>query len=91
MSKKGKSKIIGLIFIVALGAGGFFIYQKYIAGAIHLKDKNYTYVYVETNDTFEDVINDINADNIIDDLKAFEFLLQPKTAEIIKIPIIFFI
>ncbi len=76
MSKKGRGKIISLILILALGAGGYFIYQKYIAGAIHLKDKNYTYVYIESNDTFEDVINDINSDNIIDDLQAFEFLAK---------------
>ncbi|MBL7911486.1 MAG: endolytic transglycosylase MltG [Bacteroidia bacterium] len=76
MSKKGRGKIISLILILALAAGGYFIYQKYIAGAIHLKDKNYTYVYIESNDTFEDVINDINSDNIIDDLEAFEFLAK---------------
>lgn len=76
MSKKGKGKIISLILILALGAGGYFIYQKYIAGAIHLKNKNYTYVYIESNDTFEDVINDINSENIIDDLEAFEFLAK---------------
>lgn len=76
MSKKGRGKIISLILILALAAGGYFIYQKYIAGAIHLKDKNYTYVYIESNDTFEDVINDINSENIIDDLEAFEFLAK---------------
>jgi len=76
MSKKGKSKIIGLIVMLILGAAGYYIYQKYIAGAIHLKDKNYTYVYIETNDTFEDVINDINSENIIENLEAFEFLAK---------------
>ncbi|MEO6302505.1 MAG: endolytic transglycosylase MltG [Bacteroidia bacterium] len=76
MSKKGRSKIISLIVVLAIGAGAYFIYQKYLGGAIHLKDKNYTYIYIETNDTFEDVINDINSENIIDDLKAFEFLAK---------------
>ncbi|MBA2612011.1 MAG: endolytic transglycosylase MltG [Bacteroidetes bacterium] len=76
MSKKGRGKIISLILILVLAAGAYFVYQKYIAGAIHLKDKNYTYIYIETNDSFEDVINDINSENIIDDLKAFEFLAK---------------
>lgn len=76
MSKKGRGKIISLIIILALGAGAYFVYQKYIAGAIQLKDKNYTYVYIETNDSFEDVISDINSENIIDDLEAFEFLAK---------------
>lgn len=76
MSKKSRGKIISLIVVLALAAGAYFIYQKYIAGAIHLKDKNYTYVYIETNDSFEDVISDINSENIIDDLEAFEFLAK---------------
>ncbi len=76
MSKKSRGKIISLIVLLALAAGAYFIYQKYIAGAIHLKDKNYTYVYIETNDSFEDVISDINSENIIDDLEAFEFLAK---------------
>ncbi len=76
MSKKSRGKIISLIIVLALAAVAYFIYQKYIAGAIHLKDKNYTYVYIETNDSFEDVISDINSENIIDDLEAFEFLAK---------------
>ncbi len=76
MSKKGRSKIISLILVLAFAAGGYFLYQKYLGGAINLKDKNYTYIYIETNDTFEDVISDINSENIIDDVKAFEFLAK---------------
>jgi UPF0755 protein len=76
MSKKIKSKIVSLIVILALGAAGYFVYQKFVAGAIQLKGKNYTYIYIEKNDTFEDVINDINSENIIDNLEAFEWMAK---------------
>jgi UPF0755 protein len=76
MSKKIKSKIVSLIVILGLGAAGYFLYQKFVAGAIQLKGKNYTYIYIEKNDSFEDVINDINSENIIDNLEAFEWMAK---------------
>jgi UPF0755 protein len=76
MSKKIKSKIVSLIVILALGAAGYFVYQKFVAAAIQLKGKNYTYIYIEKNDSFDDVINDINSENIIDNLEAFEWMAK---------------
>jgi UPF0755 protein len=77
MSKKKNSKwLVALVFFALLGGGGYFIYNKYFAGAIHLKNKNYTFIYIENKDTFEDVITDINAENIIEDVKAFEWLAK---------------
>lgn len=77
MTKKKNNKWLAtLLFIGLLSGAGYFMYTKYFAGAIHLKNKNYTYVFIESNDTFEDVINDINAENIIDDVKAFEWLAK---------------
>ncbi len=77
MAKKKNNKwLVTLLFIGLLGGVGYFIYTKYFAGAIHLKNKNYTYIFIESNDTLEDVINDINAENIIDDVKAFEWLAK---------------
>lgn len=77
MTKKKNSKwFVTLLLIGVLCAAGYFIYTKYFAGAIHLKNKNYTYIFIESNDTFEDVINDINAENIIDDVNAFEWLAK---------------
>ena len=76
MSKKTKGKLISVVVILILAAAGYLVYQKFIAGAIHLKDKNYTYIFIESNDTFEDVINDINSEKIIDNLEAFEWLAK---------------
>jgi UPF0755 protein len=77
MSKKKKgSFIVTLIIIGLIGFAGFYVYQKFFAGTIHLQDKNYTFIYIERNDTFEDVINDINAENIIESLESFEWLAK---------------
>lgn len=76
MSKKAKNKLLSIAVLITIAVAGYFIYQKYVSGTIHLKDKNYTYIYVESNDTFEDVINDINSENIITDVSAFEWLAK---------------
>jgi UPF0755 protein len=76
MSKKKKSGfIVSLVFIASIAFAGFYLYNKFFAG-IKLKDKNYTYIFIEQNDSFEDVINDINSENIIENRKAFEWLAK---------------
>lgn len=59
-----------------IGGGGFYIYQKFFAGKIHLKNKNYTFIFISRNDGFEEVMNDLNAENIIDDPESFEWLAK---------------
>lgn len=76
MSKKKKRGWTTLLVIVAiLLLAGFYFYQKFMSG-VHLKDKNYTYIYIERDDTFEDVLSDINSENIIENTKAFEWLAK---------------
>lgn len=77
MAKKKKSNfILSLIVLSALAGGAFYIYQKFFASKIHLKNKNYTFIFISKNDTFEDLMSDINAENIIDDPKSFEWLAK---------------
>jgi len=81
MSKKKKSGFgISLVVLALLVFGGIYVYQKFFKG-INLKDKNYTYVYIERDDTFEDVISDINSENIIENLKAFEWMAKEMDLE----------
>jgi len=63
-----------LIILVTLGIGGYYLYQKYL-GSIKL-NKNYTFIFIESGDDFEDVLDDINSENIIKDVKAFEWLAK---------------
>ncbi len=77
MAKKKKSGfVIWLVILCIAGAAGFYAYRKFFAGSIHLKNKNYTFIFIERNDAFEDVIADINAEEIIDDPESFEWLAR---------------
>lgn len=76
MAKKSKGGfLISLIVLVALAFGAYYGYQQFFA-KVNLKDKNYTYIFIEHNDTFEDVISDINAEGIIENLESFEWLAK---------------
>ncbi len=76
MSKKGKNSFLVSFVVMALLAwGAYYAYQKLFA-SVHLKDKNYTFIYIDRNDSFDDLINDINAEKIIDDQEAFEWLAK---------------
>lgn len=78
MAKKKKKSglLMSLVFLCLLAAGVFYVYQKFFAGAIHLKDKSSTFIYIERDDSFEDVISDINAENIIENPESFEWLAK---------------
>lgn len=82
MASKRKGKIISFIIVMALAITCFYIYKNYFAGSIHLKDKNYTFIYIEHDDAFEDVINDINKEGIIENLESFK--LMAKTMDLDK-------
>ena len=75
-AKKAKKTLFWFLFLLVIGLGGFYAYQKFVVGKIHLKDKNYTFIYIEQDDSFESVLSDINAENIIDDPEAFEWLAK---------------
>src|SRR4051812_33645903 len=76
MSKKRKNGFFVSVLVFAIiAAAGYYAYHKFFA-SIHLKDKNYTYIFIERNDTFEDVIHDINAENIIESPESFEWLAK---------------
>lgn len=69
-----------LVLVAVMAAAGLYIYRKLFRG-INLKDKNYTYIYIEREDTFEDVIGDINSENIIENIDAFEWLAKEMDLE----------
>ncbi|MES2678910.1 MAG: endolytic transglycosylase MltG [Bacteroidota bacterium] len=74
--RKKSGFIVSLILLCVIGGAGFYIYQKFFAGAVHLQNKNYTFIYIDHDDSFEDVIADINAENIIENTESFEWLAK---------------
>jgi UPF0755 protein len=74
--KKSRRWFVMLALLVVAAVAGFYLYKKFVIGKIHLQGKNYTYIFIEQSDGFEDVVSDINAENIIDDIDAFEWLAR---------------
>ncbi len=76
MSKKKKSGfVVTLVVLGLLAVAGFYAYKKFFS-RVNLKDKSYTYIYIEHEDSFEDVISDINSENIIQNVQSFEWLAK---------------
>jgi UPF0755 protein len=81
MSKKKKSSSLISVFLLAiLIAAGIYIYKKVFKG-VTLKDKNYTYIFIERDDRFEDVITTIKSELEIDNPKALEWLAKEMKLE----------
>jgi UPF0755 protein len=78
MSKKKKiSGFFAMVLVlVLLAVAGFYIYKQFFLASIRLKDKNSTFIYIGRDDTFDDVINDINNENIIENTASFEWLAK---------------
>lgn len=76
MSKKGNSRFfITFLLIAGLALAAVFIYKK-LFSKVKLKDKNYTYIFIEREDNFEDVLNHMNSEGIIENPQAFEWLAK---------------
>lgn len=74
--KKAGKQFFILVILAALALGGYYIYRTYFAGGIHLKNKNYTFIYIENDDSFEEVISDINKEGIIENVASFKWLAE---------------
>ena len=81
MAKKSNGGfIVSVIILLAVAFGAYYAYQQFFA-KVNLKDKNYIYIYIEHDDSFEDVISDINAEGIIENLESFEWLAKQMKLE----------
>lgn len=78
MAKSGGTfkKIIILIVLAALVFGGYWAYENIFKSNVHLNGKKFTYIYIKTNATFEDVLDELYSENIIDDHESFEWMAK---------------
>ena len=72
--------MVFLVVAAILAFAGMYVYQKLFKG-IHLKDKNYTHVYIERDDTFDDVVATVISENIIENPQAFTWLAEEMDLE----------
>lgn len=75
-AKKNVAKTIGVIALVLIGIGafiGFKAYQLFLGSSVTGNEK---YLYVHTNDTYEDVLKRIQEQKIVKDPEAFDFVAK---------------
>lgn len=75
-SKGVFKKLISLLVLGALAFAGFWAYQNIFKNNVHLNGKKFTYIYIKTNATFDDVLDELYSQNIIDDQKSFEWMAK---------------
>jgi UPF0755 protein len=74
---KGKyGKIILFVCMIALGAGGYWAYKNVFKSNVHLNGKKFTYIYIPTGAKFDDVLDELYSQNIIDDHESFEWMAK---------------
>lgn len=69
-------KVIILLVLGALAFGGYWAYENILKSNVHLNGKKFTYLYIKTNASFDDVLNELYSENIIDDHASFEWLAK---------------
>lgn len=69
-------KIFILLVLAALAFAGFWAYENIFKSNVHLNGKKFTYIYIKTNATFDDVLDELYSQNIIDDHASFEWMAK---------------
>ena len=72
MSKK---VIIGLIILLVIGVGGYFLIGKMLWSPNVKSSGNKTVVYIPTNASLEDVMDSLNAADVLKDMSSFRTCL----------------
>lgn len=78
MAKSGGivKKIIVLVVLGVLAFGGYWAYENIFKNNVHLDGKKFTYIYIKSNATLEDVLDELYSQNIIDDHESFEWMAK---------------
>ncbi len=69
-------KIIFLLILFAVVFVGYWAYENIFKSNVHLDGKKFTYIYVKTDATFDDVLDELYSENIIDDHASFEWMAK---------------
>jgi len=75
-SKGILGKTIILIVLAAIAYGGYWAYENVFKNNVHLNGKKFTYIYIKTGATFNDVLDELYSQNIIADHESFEWMAK---------------
>src|SRR6478735_2274185 len=66
-------KIILLLLVGVFAFGGYWAYKNVFKSNVHLDGNKFTYIYIKTGATMEDLLDELYSENIIEDHKSFEW------------------
>jgi UPF0755 protein len=66
-------KIIFISVFATLTFAGYWAYENVFKSNVHLNGKKFTYIYIKTGATLNDVFDELYAENIINDHESFEW------------------
>lgn len=76
MAKKGKiARFFILIFLIAAGIGGYWIYFNFFKAGVKL-NKDYEFIYIQSAYDFNDVLYELKDKQIIKETDKFEWLAK---------------
>lgn len=78
-AKKSHKKFKAIFFILTLGVllfAGYSAYVAFLKPNIYLDGKKYKFIYVPTKFTYDELINMLEEENILQDKKTFEWLAK---------------
>jgi len=69
-------KIIILLVLGVLAFGGYWAYENIFKNNVHLDGKKFTYIFIKSNATLDDVLDELYSQNIINDHQSFEWMAK---------------
>jgi len=66
-------KLFKLVVFAAICFAGYWAYKNIFKNNVHLNGKKFTYIYIKTGATMDDVLDQLYSENIIDDHSSFEW------------------
>lgn len=78
MAKNGSflKKTIIVLILGALVLGGYWAYVNVFKSNVHLDGKKFTYIYIKTGATIDDVLEELYSQNIINNHESFEWMVK---------------
>jgi UPF0755 protein len=75
-ARKKLVRLTSIIFMVLLAFAGYWIYINLYKPNVNLEGKNYKYVFIKNNSTYDELLSALYDENIIEDHKTFEFMAK---------------
>lgn len=74
--KRKQNQVFFWLFLIALGSLAWLVYQHFILNKASLKEKGYAYLYLGKQQDFDDLMQQIRSEQMVEDPEAFEWLAQ---------------